>query len=206
MRLVLVRHGQTHANVAGALDTGDPGEDLTDLGRRQAEELAGRLSGREIGAMFVSPLVRTHQTAAPLAASVGATPQEVWGFREIIAGDLEMRTDLESVMLYHEVASAWAHGQTARRMPGGETGTEVFRRFTDAAESARTAVGEDGTAVVVAHGAIIRTWAGWVARNVTPHYAVSRIVPNTGIVELEADRHGWTVTEWTGEPLDRSRP
>ena len=36
MRLLLMRHGQTHANVSGELDTAHPGVDLTDLGRAQA--------------------------------------------------------------------------------------------------------------------------------------------------------------------------
>ena len=36
MRLLLMRHGQTHANISGDLDTAHPGVDLTDLGRAQA--------------------------------------------------------------------------------------------------------------------------------------------------------------------------
>ena len=38
MRLLLLRHGQTHSNVSGALDTGAPGADLTELGRRTTPE------------------------------------------------------------------------------------------------------------------------------------------------------------------------
>ena len=40
MRLFLVRHGQTHANVARRLDTAVPGLDLTDEGQAQALALA----------------------------------------------------------------------------------------------------------------------------------------------------------------------
>ena len=42
MRLFLVRHGQTHANVARQLDTAVPGLDLTDAGHEQARALAER--------------------------------------------------------------------------------------------------------------------------------------------------------------------
>ena len=35
-----MRHGQTHANVSGELDTAHPGLDLTDLGRAQAAAAA----------------------------------------------------------------------------------------------------------------------------------------------------------------------
>ena len=201
MRLVLVRHGQTTANVAGALDTGEPGELLTDLGAEQAAGLVERLEGRRIDAIFTSPLTRTRQTAAPLAAARGIEPVVLAGFREIIAGDLEMRTDRDSVILYHEVASSWAHGDLARRMPGAENGEEVFARFGAAVARARRTVGEDGTAVVVAHGAIIRTWGGRTATNVDPAYAVTHILPNTGIVELAPEGDRWRAVEWTGEPL-----
>ena len=202
MRLVLVRHGQTTANVAGALDTGEPGELLTDLGAEQAAGLVERLEGRRIDAIFTSPLTRTRQTAAPLAAARGIEPVVLAGFREIIAGDLEMRTDRDSVILYHEVASSWAHGDLARRMPGAENGEEVFARFGAAVARARRTVGEDGTAVVVAHGAIIRTWAAHHARNVTPAFATSRILENTGRVVLDETADGWRVRSWMEELLE----
>ena len=43
-RLVLVRHGQSHANVERRLDTRPPGAALTDLGREQARAFAGALA------------------------------------------------------------------------------------------------------------------------------------------------------------------
>ena len=46
MRLLLLRHGQTHGNTAGALDTAVPGLGLTELGRRQAEAAARALTDR----------------------------------------------------------------------------------------------------------------------------------------------------------------
>ncbi|MGN6780504.1 MAG: histidine phosphatase family protein, partial [Marmoricola sp.] len=63
MRLLLLRHGETHANVSGELDTAAPGEDLTPLGQAQAEAAATVLADRDIDAVFVSVLVRTQQTA-----------------------------------------------------------------------------------------------------------------------------------------------
>src|SRR5665647_1038410 len=71
MRLILVRHGQTSSNISRALDTAEPGPDLTDLGRAQAAALSRVLDGAPIGAIYASTLVRTQQTAAPLAAAHG---------------------------------------------------------------------------------------------------------------------------------------
>src|SRR5665647_3502119 len=50
MRLILVRHGQTSSNISRALDTAEPGPDLTDLGRAQAAALSRVLDGAPIGA------------------------------------------------------------------------------------------------------------------------------------------------------------
>ena len=36
MKLVLMRHGQTNANISGALDTAEPGAPLNPEGLRQA--------------------------------------------------------------------------------------------------------------------------------------------------------------------------
>ena len=93
VRLFLVRHGQTHANVARQLDTAVPGLDLTDTGQEQARALAERLAGEDLGAIYTSDLVRTQQTAAPLAERLGLEMVVLPGLREIQAGDYEMSTD-----------------------------------------------------------------------------------------------------------------
>ena len=60
MRLLLVRHGQTPANVAGALDTAFPGLGLTPLGQAQAEAVPAALADERVAAVHASRLVRTH--------------------------------------------------------------------------------------------------------------------------------------------------
>jgi broad specificity phosphatase PhoE len=67
MHLLLLRHGQTGSNVIGALDTAVPGAPLTELGERQAAAVPGAL--QPIDSITVSTLLRTQQTAAPLAAA-----------------------------------------------------------------------------------------------------------------------------------------
>ena len=48
MRLILIRHGETTANVALALDTAFPGADLTELGHAQAAALTDTLDGTAV--------------------------------------------------------------------------------------------------------------------------------------------------------------
>ena len=97
MRLLLMRHGQTHANVSGELDTAHPGVNLTDLGRAQAVAASKALSEVPLDAIYVSSRVRTHQTAAPTAQGRGLELTVLEGLEEISAGDFEMRNDHDAI-------------------------------------------------------------------------------------------------------------
>lgn len=198
MRLFLLRHGQTHGNVSGALDTAFPGLDLTDLGRRQAEAAGRALADEGIAAIAVSTLVRTSQTAGPLAAALVLTPAEHDGLREISAGDFEMRGDEEAILGYLGTVARWLDGDLEQRMPGGETGRALLERYDEAI--ARTcALGVD-TALVVSHGAAIRTWVTHRASG--DHAPVHEGLHNTGCITLDGDLDtGWTIVNWEREPI-----
>lgn len=200
MRLILVRHGQTAANLTRALDTAEPGAPLTPLGHHQAEAVAGHLADAGVRAIFTSNLTRTGQTAAPLARRLGIEPVVLPGIREILAADLEMRSDLESVIEYHRVVDSWAHGEIDARMRGGESGREVFARFNAAIAVARATVG-DGVAVFYSHGAVIRTWSGYHARNIPASFATERVLLNTGMVVLDDAGDGWVARRWMDEVI-----
>lgn len=200
MRLILVRHGQTTSNLGGLLDTDEPGAHLTALGREQAGALPKVLAEEPIGALFASTLIRTQQTAAPLASALGLEVQVRSGVREIRAGRLEMLGDNRSVHTYLTTAFAWSDGDLDRRIPGGESGHDVFGRYDDVvAEVAATGA---PTAVVVSHGAVIRAWTAARAQNVSTDFAARNVLANTGVVVLDGSpQHGWTALTWEGEAV-----
>lgn len=201
MRLLLVRHGQTTSNVGHHLDTAAPGASLTDLGRVQAGAVPEALGGEDITSIFVSNLVRTQETAAPLAEVRGLVPNIREGLREIGAGDYEMRNDEEAVHAYLDTIFGWDDDLT-RRMPGGESGEEMLARFDEVVAEAFDEVGDAGTVVFFAHGAIIRAYVGLRAAGVDLGYAAHHWLPNTGMVALEGDpAQGWRVAGWTEDPL-----
>ena len=70
MRLILIRHAQPAWIERGRM-VGNPA--LTELGGRQARQLAGR-SWPDIDELWVSELRRARETAAPLADALGLTP------------------------------------------------------------------------------------------------------------------------------------
>lgn len=198
MRLILIRHGQTSSNVAGLLDTRIPGPGLTALGRTQASRLPAALRDEDIGLIHVSTMVRTHETAAPLAQALGLAPVESAGIREISSGDLEMRGDRPAVTEYLETMIRWVDGEDGLRLAGGETGREFAARFD--AVVAEAAASGHGTVALVSHGAAIRSWTGLRARGLDAAFVADHPLENTGVVILVGSGTDWVLESWEGEP------
>ncbi|MBD8079941.1 histidine phosphatase family protein [Cellulosimicrobium arenosum] len=204
MRLLLVRHGQTPSNVQGLLDTALPGPGLTALGARQAAAIPDVLEDRAIDGIAVSTLVRTHQTASPLAELRGLEPVELDGFREVDGGDWEGTDDHDTHMRYLETVFSWAGGDLSRRVPGGPDGRDFLGRFDDAVAQVVDSGWE--TAVVVSHGAAIRSWACARAAGVDVATMAHSPLANTGLVEVEGGpTSGWTLRQVVADPLGGRR-
>ncbi|KNX38499.1 histidine phosphatase family protein [Luteipulveratus halotolerans] len=200
MRLLLIRHGQTPANVAGSLDTSLPGPGLTELGRSQAEAIPEAVRDEQIGAVFASRALRAQLTATPLAESLDVPVVELAGVHEIQAGAYEKATDAASVDGYLGTMWKWVHGDLDARMPDGETGAEVIERF-DASLREVEAAGVP-VAAVVSHGAAIRVWTTIRAGNLGAAFARNNPLGNTGVVAVEGDSaSGWVALSWMGAPL-----
>ncbi|GAB3575837.1 histidine phosphatase family protein [Amycolatopsis endophytica] len=205
MKLYLVRHGQTPANVAKILDTALPGPELTELGREQARQLAGKLAAEPVRAVHASYATRAQQTAAPLAQALGLPVERVEGVHEIVVGDLEGRNDQAAVETYVSVVAQWTRGELDVAMPGGETGEQARKRFTTAVEGLaqrHAATRSEDVVVLVSHGGLMRLGAEWLAPNVRPELADQGLVPNTGVIELERRTDGgWRCLNWVGMPM-----
>lgn len=200
MRLLLLRHGQTPANVEGLLDTAHPGPGLTTLGERQAAAVPEALRDRKVDAIAVSPLVRTARTAAPLARARGLEPLMVDGLQEVEAGELEMAGDHEAHLRYLGTVFAWARGEVGRAMPGGPDGRAFLGRY-DGAVAAIAARGWDSV-VVVSHGAAIRAWVSARVAGVDVDLVERTALANTGLVEIDGDPvGGWRLVDWSAGPV-----
>lgn len=193
MRLILVRHGETDANVAKALDTGFPGSPLNERGHAQAEALIDELADEPIQAAYCSDIPRARQTLAPLAEARGLDIIPVAGFREIFAGDYDMSLEWQP---YIDTMFAWFDDPSAA-LPGGESFLDFQVRWQQALEQVEAAGHE--CAMVVSHGAALRTWVPWAATNITAHTALGWPLGNTTIIVLEgSSAEGWTLLSWTG--------
>lgn len=201
MRLLLIRHGQTPHNVAGAIDTAFPGADLTGLGQAQARAVPEALAEEDVAGIYASRLVRTQLTAAPLARVRGLDVDVREGLEEISAGELELRTDSDAVHAYAECVASWMRRDLDHSLPGGATGHEFHDRFDGALRTIAEQHGPDDTVAVFSHGAAIRVFTT-LAAHLAPEVATDLSIMNTGMSLLEGHpEKGWELVEWSSEPL-----
>ncbi|WP_026181307.1 histidine phosphatase family protein [Demetria terragena] len=200
MRLLLIRHGQTPANVAGALDTVLPGPGLTELGAQQARSIPQTVADEPVEAIYVSQALRTHLTARPLADHLGLEPVELAGTHEVQAGSVEKRTDEESIRTYLRCMAQWADSDLDVTIPGGERGTDFFARYDSSVQQVFDAGHQ--VAAIVSHGAAIRTWTTLRSSNLGPRFALNNPLANTGVVVVDGEPGAWVARSWMGVPLD----
>jgi len=81
LRIYIARHGQDEDNANGILN-GLRDKQLTDLGRKQAREMAEKIknAGIKFNKIYTSPLIRTYQTAEIFTDILGLTKPEKLDF------------------------------------------------------------------------------------------------------------------------------
>lgn len=194
MKLALIRHGQTPANITASLDTRLPGLPLTELGLSQAENLKERFVREVAGqldALTVSAMKRTQQTAEPLCELFGVIPVVTAQIREVSAGDLEMSCDPVAIRVYVEACAAWMLGDFSHRMPGAEDGYEFLGRVIPeiqaVMERAYSVAADQGIGALVAHGGLIRVISAYLSEDIRQGIPLTRFMSNTGIVVFDVD-------------------
>ena len=134
-RLFLVRHGETEANRRG-LALGRADVPLNDNGRGQVTRLAQALAAEPIVAVYSSPLMRTMETAGPIAAARGLTTQIEPGLIEMDIGEVDGLTFAQVRERYPQLLDVWTSPEGPdHAMPGGERLAGVQQRVTEAIRS-----------------------------------------------------------------------
>jgi len=134
-RVTLVRHGQTEAadpTVPFPLKHGHGDPNLTELGEQQAVAVGDRLMHEAIDGLYVSSLIRTHQTAAPLASRIGQTPSEEHDLREVFLGDWEGGLFRHKLTEEHPAAIEFRRTYEWGSVPGAETNAQLMERTSNA--------------------------------------------------------------------------
>jgi probable phosphoglycerate mutase len=156
---VLLRHGETPLTPQKRF-SGSGGTDpsLSTTGREQAEKAAAALARRgTIQAVVSSPLARTRETAAIVAARLGLDVTVEDGLRETDFGAWEGLTFAEVRERHPDDLNAWLASADAAPTGGGESFTTVAARI--AATRDRLVAAHAGrTVLLVTHVTPIKTF------------------------------------------------
>nr|WP_122013467.1 histidine phosphatase family protein [Maliibacterium massiliense] len=150
-RLYLIRHGvcTRSGGFVGASDA-----PLTPEGERQARALARGWPYETPERLFVSPLARARETAAPLEAAWQMRAEVVNGLREMHFGAFEGLTHQQAQRRFGAAFDAWCDSWTAQAPPGGETLAAVQARVLAAWQYIQAQRWQ--RAAIVAHAGPIR--------------------------------------------------
>jgi probable phosphoglycerate mutase len=177
-RLWWARHGQSEANVSHTFSHRRYDPPLTELGRREAADLARRVAALDPTAVYCSPMLRARQTAAAVTEGLGLADAVVLeGLRELDVGSLDGRRDEAGWRRHDEVLSAWREGDRGAAFPDGEDLDGLLTRLRGALDVAGGAAeAASGPILVVAHGGNLL--AALTAWGVQPeeHLGTARLV------------------------------
>jgi broad specificity phosphatase PhoE len=223
--LDFVRHGE--AGDMSVLNTLVPGPSLTELGEQQAHALVNALAGSGIQEIYASTMIRSQETAAPLAellcgpACADPTvplPIEVLpGLNEIDAGIFEgAPVDVGDIplggALYLLAPVLWTLGlDFVPEVGSSDANGIVFEdRVNQAVDTiyGTTVMNGDSTDAVFSHEGTIAIWTLMNVNN--PDFQLvlgdllktGELLPYTGTVEVQGDpTDGWTLVDWDGQPV-----
>ncbi len=150
MQVVLLRHGATEWNLQGRCQ-GVSDIELNDVGLKQAEAVAARLSRENIDAVYSSDLKRALQTADVVSRPHKLPVQIERDVRELDHGELEGLTFIEIRENYTEFLSRWRAEPAELQIPGGEKLVDVSHRAWNGLTRIVERHDSDSTVVVVSH-------------------------------------------------------
>jgi probable phosphoglycerate mutase len=152
--LILIRHGSARRQGDGVLIDGHADPALTELGEAQALALHERLRGAAVTDLFVTPLRRTQQTAAPLAEDLGVAPVVLEDLREVYLGEWEDRFH-ERIASDDPLTREVFETERWDVIPGAESMERFSERIRRGIEHIVDSAGPDATAIAVVHGGVI---------------------------------------------------
>lgn len=152
--MLLARHGQTDDNREPLRFQGWRDTPLNDTGRRQAVELAERLSNDRIVSLWSSDLIRASETAEIVGARLGLEVKLDPRLREANRGRWEGRCFHDVASEEPELYAAWMRAGSDWRFPDGESLEEQQQRVHECIDELRS--GCELPVLVVCHGGSIR--------------------------------------------------
>lgn len=186
MRIYLVRHGETDWNLENKIQ-GQTDTHLNENGRRQAQELAEKISLElcGIGSIYTSKKVRALETARIIGDKLSITPVVQQGLEEICLGKWEGYTWKQVREVFSEEYQNWHQNRRYQIPPEGESYQQLLNRLLPALDD--IVKKEKRDILVVTHSAVIMTLMSYIYDTPFEDMAKNYKTGNAVIVELSAE-------------------
>jgi len=211
--LDFVRHGESGDMTA--INTMVPGPELTATGEQQASDLAIALKHSGIDEIWASTMVRSQETAAPLADELGLSIQPLQaGLNEIDAGIFEgAPTNVGDLplggALYLLAPALWTLGLTSVPQLGSTDANGIVfdQRVDEAVQTIYAGSSAGDTDAVFSHEGTIAIWTLMNVNNpdfplvLNELFSTGELLPYTGQVVVDGSPGDWTLVSWDGTPV-----
>ncbi|MBI4674420.1 MAG: alpha-ribazole phosphatase [Chloroflexi bacterium] len=154
LKLYLVRHGESAWNQRRVY-TGQQDVPLSELGQRQAAQLAEHLAETPLAEIYASPLKRANDTVQPLAKLKHQNITLDARLAEIHHGAWEGNSASEVRTQYAAEYLAWRTQPHRVQMPEGESLEDVAQRVQSFLRDVLAAYA-DGNILIATHDAVLR--------------------------------------------------
>lgn len=196
MKIYLVRHGQTTGDVENKYG-GKYDDELTKEGESQAQELAKKLSEKNINYIFSSPLKRAIQTSEIISKELKIEFDIIDNFRERnMYGGLSGLTKEEAKEKHaEEVEKLEKHPYNTF-----VTNSEYYKRFVNRLiPSFERIINEfEGNLLIVTHGGPIKTLFRELFK-----FGEIKEINDCCLVEIEIENNDYKIVKLDGVELDQ---
>ena len=180
-KFLYIRHAQTEANFKGIMAGGESDIPLNETGLSQASSVGDQIHPDQlkISKAYISPMIRTKQTAEKVLKNYNIELEIVEGFREWKAGEWEG-------VPFHDLPRP---GTVDFDPPGGESHEEFRSRVV--AALVYVLEQDDELPLIVAHGGV------WHELEKELGIFDDAIIENAHLIELEPLQGNWKLKEIT---------
>lgn len=203
IRLYLIRHGESEANLLRVFSNRGFKHPLTSIGIEQSREVVRLLKGIDFKGVYCSPLMRAVHTALLVTQELGLKQVTIdQGLSEYDVGDCEGSSDDRSWETFVHYRDLWRSQENwSIPMPNGESFQQVVDRFLDALSriEAMTQSAGETNVLIVSHGGILSLVLPQLFSNISYEYARQHPIENTGVVIGERRGTAYQCIRWGSE-------